>query len=692
MLEKNVADFPVLQSLLLFQAEEHSDSLEKLCKLVQTSFKRGGLSSQNEYSFGRLFYEVLSGVRFARRSVSPVNDLLRKADEAYPAIFNLQWGASATKELGAEIGAVKDVVSKATDNAELAQSACTALDEILELRQWHDALQIRFEELRLQKDAEKKGVRAKGAESFVADIERFPQVTAVFDAYDQEQNQLVASGARRKAFLLDFPKLLATLGAGLERGIVNPVYLGLKDDLNNGLTTKFKAVRGALTLARRRPEHVTEQEAEIAEACADGLPYDLTLANLGSVIKKIAGFKKLYGDGVPACVLDLESFALEAQPLVSGMSALKDKVVKRGSQKEVAADGEENEETEVRRELAKRYIPDELTKKLVAVFNDATEPQVKTLTEYFNGILQASLKALRELGPIEDVARRLGCDGHTPSKEERIPPESPVAQVFRLVVERKDRRSLFVVASDVDERLHREADHSAQALRRGFVYKTTLKVASIIEAKGSEFSASHLPGTQSLGRLEGDFVFSFPDGSSFRVDCKSEIGRSIYDREFARYPTRFHDVFLEDGKAMSLPSEERMNTVFAATLYGSVNVSRAFRTYSPGEEEKALRMLVDMGVRLGAKLSDGRQSVSCSRNVAAKLTEFKADYEPELHEFSPAVVLGLPEDEQKRHALARKAWESFHGSHGSAGLEEAGPVAQRVPGKRSVQHACEVEP
>jgi hypothetical protein len=107
------------------------------------------------------------------------------------------------------------------------------------------------------------------------------------------------------------------------------------------------------------------------------------------------------------------------------------------------------------------------------------------------------------------------------------------------------------------------AEDSVEDMQNQFVYKNTRKLASIASAKGNMNEPKVISITANGGIIESALDFSFEDGSSFRVDQSVVISRSVHGNLFYRFPTTFHDVKMPGGVKMGMPSEERMNEIFA---------------------------------------------------------------------------------------------------------------------------------
>jgi hypothetical protein len=95
-----------------------------------------------------------------------------------------------------------------------------------------------------------------------------------------------------------------------------------------------------------------------------------------------------------------------------------------------------------------------------------------------------------------------------------------------------------------------------------FEFKNTEKLAAIFERKPKIAQHKVLSNIINAGVLENSMYFEFEDNSSFKIYSSVQYGYSKTGKPFMRVPTRFTDVIMTDGKKMSMPSEEKMITVF----------------------------------------------------------------------------------------------------------------------------------
>lgn len=124
-----------------------------------------------------------------------------------------------------------------------------------------------------------------------------------------------------------------------------------------------------------------------------------------------------------------------------------------------------------------------------------------------------------------------------------------------------------------------EAVKQAQDVRNKFVFKNLQKLAPLLEAKGDALfeSARELGDSVRMQQLEGDFAFSFKDGSSFEIHNSIVFVVNQYDTRFYRFPLTFRSVLLPGGVPMPQPSEQRMHEVFAVATPAETSPSPAPR-------------------------------------------------------------------------------------------------------------------
>jgi len=114
----------------------------------------------------------------------------------------------------------------------------------------------------------------------------------------------------------------------------------------------------------------------------------------------------------------------------------------------------------------------------------------------------------------------------------------------------------------VPKAIEAEAKRVADEGRAEFLEKNTIKLSAIVNKKGGLKEAKVLDLNDAFWDYGGEILFTFEDGSRFTVRNKTIWKVSPNGKQFAQFPTTFHNVILPNGKAMSSPSEERMVSVF----------------------------------------------------------------------------------------------------------------------------------
>ena len=135
--------------------------------------------------------------------------------------------------------------------------------------------------------------------------------------------------------------------------------------------------------------------------------------------------------------------------------------------------------------------------------------------------------------------------------------------VLRLMLERGESyHAKWTPKNDYDAIAHREAEYTVSIARDAFIAKNTARISAIVKRKKNFKSAEllHLNEGHDYG---GEIRFSFTDGSSFLLRNKTVWKQSALGRDFAQFPTTFHDVVMANGSKMPSPSEGRMLDVFA---------------------------------------------------------------------------------------------------------------------------------
>jgi hypothetical protein len=126
------------------------------------------------------------------------------------------------------------------------------------------------------------------------------------------------------------------------------------------------------------------------------------------------------------------------------------------------------------------------------------------------------------------------------------------------------RRSLveFNESNVIELFILKKAKTDISSLIDFFVNRVTEKIAPVLADKGNLDTLNR--GTYNIrnGIIEADLCFRFKDKSTFKLKSAVEYAMSKNNNLFLRFPSRFADVFLQNGEKMPFPSEENMHKVF----------------------------------------------------------------------------------------------------------------------------------
>lgn len=324
------------------------------------------------------------------------------------------------------------------------------------------------------------------------------------------------------------------LERGLEAGAIpNPEFQDAKYILARGIEEAWSNVVSDPYFHAGRYKDQPQLVQEVDWAVHPSGPHDIPPA-----AKRVKAALEKCPDS-PA-LLAMKSLLDEFTPLSDMVIKLKPMIVKRKLK------------TDAEREAEAKYVPPMVSKgsqekvhaALTKLTNDAHGRLVDTLIDHYESYVRAFIAKSREEG-------------------EKARPGNYM--VSRCV---KDTGSYghpnYVLEDDWMDKVIAQSKKDADEFRERFVIKSLRKLTSIIDAKGNLTEVKVVGSRIDLAGLSGILDISFDDGASFRAVNSVVFSISIHGRVFARFPLTFHNVTLADGTRMPRPSEERMNTVFAA--------------------------------------------------------------------------------------------------------------------------------
>lgn len=111
--------------------------------------------------------------------------------------------------------------------------------------------------------------------------------------------------------------------------------------------------------------------------------------------------------------------------------------------------------------------------------------------------------------------------------------------------------------SDANAKVKKIAENKTKFILEKFYKKNLSKLKKILDKIGDPDKIELLNSYYSQGSFNSDMIFKWNNGSQFQVRNQIVIvwGQS---KDFARYPTTFHNAILSDGKKIKNPSEKKI--------------------------------------------------------------------------------------------------------------------------------------
>jgi hypothetical protein len=352
----------------------------------------------------------------------------------------------------------------------------------------------------------------------------FPHIVASSQQLESSYDQKAGEHLRNKTL----PKLIEYLNQYQTGDVPNPVFVGIKDIAN-----RFADI------ATKYPVHIYA----IIRGNRDIDTYDYNVSSTyvvpGKLKKVQAALAKEPTSATPFFKW-LEPILRELAPVAAAVEDMKARVVKR--QPKAPEDAQQKYVAPMMSMASGKLVVDALTKMSQAIYDDFAKAVYNFLVsqaEHLNTLdFKAQMDSRNELLSLRSIWADRNYATKTPA---RLKPNYKA----QLVKEGKD---------------------AADDMQKAFVLKNAKKLGSIMDAKrvGLKAEPEILKAKAGVrGAFEGDMRLTFADSSTFEVRNKVVFKTNHYGTYFLQYPTTFHNVTLPDGSAMSQPSEQRMNEIFA---------------------------------------------------------------------------------------------------------------------------------
>jgi len=341
-----------------------------------------------------------------------------------------------------------------------------------------------------------------------------------------------------------FEQMLDTLNSYTnQEGIPNPRYGELKDYFNHRFENVFDGLLGQYFYGGKSQSLPTEWQ---------NFYYDLkpSIQTLNGRLNK--------AEKLPECVVKqpvLEMYR-ELKPIADAMTLLKTKIVKR-----VVGQAQE---------VKKQYIAGLMTHEAIKKVHDLLIQVTQQLHEvYLAAIVGRYTKYVESFIPEFEKNPEYRTNPDTYGLMKKFFRDAEAMDVVGRLMTRQEYNKPMHLDPDWQNKIKKSAEQIAKDVQERFVSKNTEKLASIISKKDNMKDAVIINSFARWDGITGTLKLTFADGSLFIVDNTVVLSRSIYGKEFYRFPTTFHNVMMPDGKPMGRPSEERMNSVFVTGKEGN---------------------------------------------------------------------------------------------------------------------------
>jgi dsDNA-binding SOS-regulon protein len=146
----------------------------------------------------------------------------------------------------------------------------------------------------------------------------------------------------------------------------------------------------------------------------------------------------------------------------------------------------------------------------------------------------------------------------TPSQLSRSDSDEVQVATAIFVAKTENGKKILKLQPNSREKVEKLAADTSTEIIEGFIFKSSSKLALILQKKDKPKNHSIIKTNISNGMVENSMKFEFNDGSSFTMESSVVYKYSKTGTLFTQYPTRFKNVKLSDGSLMKAPSEEKM--------------------------------------------------------------------------------------------------------------------------------------
>lgn len=338
----------------------------------------------------------------------------------------------------------------------------------------------------------------------------------------------------------DFKALIDEIKKYKEEGEMLKVnHDDLKKKMNNMVDKSWEIIRNRIAEKVNNDDEVTKEYNYIS--------YEVSLVyitNINSVLKKLSNKKNV--DQNNKNIIYAKEVLEELKDFSDELANMKSMIVKK--KKEKVKEEEEKKENELI--LLNHKDVKKVKSKLEDYMSDIRS-EILLSREYFYDKKVEKIK--------EEAAKNL--NGYELYK--KMSSDYLTRKVFN-IVNKSNRMHSFELNDKENIKIKTKelAKQDSDDIVDFFINKMTSKLAPVIFKKDNLKEILRSDYNVNNGLIEMSLGLRFEDKSSFNINSSVEYSYSKLDNIFLRFPSRFSDITLPDGKKLKNPSEKVINNEF----------------------------------------------------------------------------------------------------------------------------------
>lgn len=338
----------------------------------------------------------------------------------------------------------------------------------------------------------------------------------------------------------DFKALIDEIKKYKEEGEMLKVnHDDLKKKMNNMVDKSWEIIRNRIAEKVNNDDEVTKEYNYIS--------YEVSLVyitNINSVLKKLSNKKNV--DQNNKNIIYAKEVLEELKDFSDELANMKSMIVKK--KKEKVKEEEEKKQNELI--LLSHKDVKKVKSKLEEYMSDIRSEILLSRESFYN----------KKVEKIKEEAEK-NLNGYELYK--KMSGDYLTRKVFN-IVNKSNRMHSFELNDEKNIKIKTKelAKQDSDDIVDFFINKMTSKLAPVIFKKDNLKEILRSDYNVNNGLIEMSLGLRFEDKSSFNINSSVEYSYSKLDNIFLRFPSRFSDITLPDGKKLKNPSEKVINNEF----------------------------------------------------------------------------------------------------------------------------------